>query len=911
MTAPRRMLGRNPSAQYFTLEGLELLTGVSPEDFDKLVLKELMDNALDACDEILERPVIKIKVVRANGFLKIFVQDNGPGIDAKGIRKITDFSNLYSSRYHYKYPTRGALGNAWKFILGMTYALASATRTSYDGPPVAIISKRKLESKGKRYDITVQYDGADASANAETSDVPFEGASGTIVTISLPIYKKDWLKPYRYLHLIEGFAYFNPHAEIVFENIEGKLFHYPSVVEPGYHCSSKRLCESIHWFSMDESMERVEAEIRDGRENGTHPWVSDFIRSFRGLSSKKTVHRVLSRVGIDDGPLEDLEGNPELIRTLCHVMREECKPPSPLVLDVLCEENIRARLMQIDGILEDSVPFFKYKCKRGVYWRYVGESLVSVPFVVEVAVAVNMQNGRFVHIGVNGSPKLGDPFGPYVFKFEDKKGEKASVTGIRGILEKNGVGVKESVTVLVHIICPNIQYMDPGKMRMDIDPFYKAIKWAVDKASSSFKQVSRMLQAMAYAQPLPKNIKEAVFQVLPEAIKFVSSDGKFRYKQRQLWYVVRDMLGQRGLREYSPTYDYYANKLLPQAQEKFNLDLRGLLKEANAELHEPRSESFIPLSTEGVESYQIPLWKYNKILYVEKRGFKDVIVANRFHDEYDMAVIGSQGESSTETRKLLKRIEEIALKGKVEGKIDILCIHDADIWGHDIVLTLKKASQRMKQHTLNVIDLGLTMTEAVELGLKPEKVVHKKEKRIPKKLLENLSDEELFLLTGKKKDEQNESIKESFRVELNAFTPEQFMDWLAKKLEEHGVKRKVRPPDHVIADETQKKVDGSLEKYVKEAILELCGGQELVDKLKASIKGQKDLDFPNMPEEVDRILETYPTDGWDDIIANKVNEQVKEVLNDDEIRNQIRKAIMKRLIHATESLEKRMGNFFD
>lgn len=887
MATPRRMLGRSPITHFITLEGLELLTGVDPEDFDKLILKELGDNALDASDETSSSPAIGITVKKTENLLKLIIKDNAFGVDAEGIKKITDFSRLYSSRFHYKCPTRGALGNAWKYILGITYALASATKTNYVEPPVTIISR------GKRYDIEIQYENGEVSAKVVTSrtirKTENESPAGTTVIVSLPIYSNKWLRAGRYRHLVEGFAYFNPQAEIVFEDIEGNTLHYPSLEEDSHN--SKKPHESVHWFSQDEFTERVEAEIREHLRHRTHYRLPAFIEGFRGLSGHKAVRSVLDHAGINTPSLEDLGGKPELIAKLYHAMRGACKPPRPSILDTIGKADAYVRMIQIDGVAGPS--YFRYKCKKAVYEHYVGGASVSVPFIVEVAVAVNRQNGRFIHVGVNRSPKLEDPFGRYVFEFKGKE----QVAGIRGILERNDIKRNDPVTVLVHITCPNVQYRDPGKIHMDVHPFFSAIQETVNKASSFYKRAKRRIAALRGGGYVPDTMKEATFNVLPEAIDFVSSGGRFRYKQRQLWYVVRAIFDQRGLSDYSPTYDYFTNKLIPQAKEETNIDLSGLLKEANAELHEPRSGSIIPLSTEGVESYEIPEWKYNKILYVEKRGFKDVIVANRFHDRYDMAVIGAQGESSEDTRKLLKRVEQIVSeKGRMGKRIDILCVHDADIWGHDITLTLSHASQRMKAHSLNVIDLGLTMTEAIKLGLKPERVLHKKPKRMPKKLLRYLPEQELLLLTGKEEVyELYKPLKESYRVELNAFTPEQFMEWLAKKLEEHGIKGKVRPPDEVVAKETQKKVDESLQEHVRDVMFELCGGQEVVEELKASIMRREGLENLDVSEEMDQSLETYPTDGWSDVIEREVDGHVAQAFENDRTREEIREAILDRL----------------
>jgi hypothetical protein len=62
-----------------------------------VVLKELADNALDACEEADIAPMILIAV---NGN-SITIVDNGPGIPAKTIDGILDYSVRVSSREAY------------------------------------------------------------------------------------------------------------------------------------------------------------------------------------------------------------------------------------------------------------------------------------------------------------------------------------------------------------------------------------------------------------------------------------------------------------------------------------------------------------------------------------------------------------------------------------------------------------------------------------------------------------------------------------------------------------------------------------------------------------------------------------------------------------------------------------------
>ena len=94
-------------------------TGHQPDAWPLVVLKELVDNALDACEEGEVGPEITIQVDN-NG---ITVTDNGPGVPAETITDVLDFSVRVSSREAYVAPDRGAQGNALKTIVAMPFVL--------------------------------------------------------------------------------------------------------------------------------------------------------------------------------------------------------------------------------------------------------------------------------------------------------------------------------------------------------------------------------------------------------------------------------------------------------------------------------------------------------------------------------------------------------------------------------------------------------------------------------------------------------------------------------------------------------------------------------------------------------------------------------------------------------------------
>jgi hypothetical protein len=90
-------------------------TGHDVWDWPLVIVKELVDNALDAAEEAEIAPVVSIIVDGDT----IAIGDNGPGIPAETIAGVLDYAIRVSSREAYVSPTRGAQGNALKTANGL------------------------------------------------------------------------------------------------------------------------------------------------------------------------------------------------------------------------------------------------------------------------------------------------------------------------------------------------------------------------------------------------------------------------------------------------------------------------------------------------------------------------------------------------------------------------------------------------------------------------------------------------------------------------------------------------------------------------------------------------------------------------------------------------------------------------
>ena len=89
---------------FFSEKELVTQTGHDIQEWPLVIVKELVDNALDACEEADTSPVIAV----AAGAAGITIRDNGPGIPDETLRGAMDFTVRASNREAYVAPDRGA-----------------------------------------------------------------------------------------------------------------------------------------------------------------------------------------------------------------------------------------------------------------------------------------------------------------------------------------------------------------------------------------------------------------------------------------------------------------------------------------------------------------------------------------------------------------------------------------------------------------------------------------------------------------------------------------------------------------------------------------------------------------------------------------------------------------------------------
>ncbi len=289
--------------------------------------------------------------------------------------------------------------------------------------------------------------------------------------------------------------------------------------------------------------------------------------------------------------------------------------------------------------------------------------------------------------------------------------------------------------------------------------------------------------------------------ILPEAYNHASNEGQYTASRRQVYYASREAF----LKATGKPIEYkYFDQLLANYMDENNLskvwkitaDPRGTFEIPNTS-----SEKRIPVGTLAIDAYldekegdimvapphlpiQFPSTKsgvrYQAILYIEKEGFGPMLKEAGIAEKFDVAILSCKGQSVVAARRLVDML------CSVEGGIPLFVVHDFDIYGFQIRDRLAEVAEsgtiRYRfENKINMTDFGLRLEDALAYGLASETVELKRKLAIPAGLTK---DEIEFLQSGK-------------RVELNAFTTSQFIEWLEGKLRLHLPERLI-PDDDVL-----------------------------------------------------------------------------------------------------------------
>jgi hypothetical protein len=316
-------------------------------------------------------------------------------------------------------------------------------------------------------------------------------------------------------------------------------------------------------------------------------------------------------------------------------------------------------------------------------------------------------------------------------------------------------------------------------------------QWAKTKKSEERRPAYISYRRERMTRERRMQVKEAAQQVMEEAYLKASANGTLPANARQIMYAARGKIQEMTGRMLGD--QYFTQTLLPDYLEEHQPDW-DIAYDARGNFTEPHTEHEVALGTLGVQGYLDdvkealfeegklrtariktlgPDLNFGALMYVEKEGFDQLWRRVRLAERFDIGIFSSKGISSTSARKLADVICG-------EYDIPLLVLHDCDLAGFTILNTLRTDNRRYQfEYAINVVDLGLRLADARQMGLQDEAAAESKSSPAVrrKQLLKNgaTPEEAEFLLTK--------------RFELNAMTSDQLVAFVERKLAEHGIKK--------------------------------------------------------------------------------------------------------------------------
>jgi hypothetical protein len=313
------------------------------------------------------------------------------------------------------------------------------------------------------------------------------------------------------------------------------------------------------------------------------------------------------------------------------------------------------------------------------------------------------------------------------------------------------------------------------------------------------RQASARARRDTMWNPRRIDIKKACRLFMEQAYLRASGGGVYPATARQIMYAIRGQV--QGMTERRLDDHYFTQTLLPDYIAETGVNW-NVVYDDRGHFQEPHEDgTVIGLGTLNVRNYisqghsltisslkhtpemvtaKGPGFRFVAILFIEKEGFLPLLETAGFAERYDLAIMSTKGVSNTSARRLVDTVCS-------QYQVPLLVLRDFDRSGFVIAGTLQRDTRRYAfQNQIQVIDLGLRLEDARRYSLESERVYEKMtDLKLRAQLRSNGATEPeiQFLALGQ-------------RVELNAFTSDQFVEWLTGKLDDlqqHGIISKVVP----------------------------------------------------------------------------------------------------------------------
>ena len=809
----REAVSIDRQAEFFSESELTKQMGHTKEYWPIVIVAELIDNALDHCEECKRAP--EIAVVLGPDFIEVI--DNGEGMADDLVTKMLDYQNRTSSRLGHVSPTRGTQGNAAKCLFAVPCVLS-------DNKGIV-----EIESSAVHHIITVHIDPIEQKPKTDHLKEVSERQSGTSIKVHLPCLL-DNLKT-QIVQLVNSYVCINPHASFTCR-IGNEVQIESKASQPISKWNASK-GDPPAWHDSQSFQNLIHSQISADRKNGKNTSLVAFVQRFHGLKRHQKAQLALESVGMETCSLESLVTenglDVPLVDKILGSMKQFAVSPKPFALGRIGKPHLQQHFANQ----------FNYQQRHSV-------TSSGLPYQFEVAFHDRDDDfGRRLITGVNYSSEI----------------RTERINEIDSCLEHQMVDEDAPVDVFVHVTIPRVEYTNRGKTEVALNPdIHKALFGAIKKVTANFtaKIKARERDAARQSENRVKRgdstMKEAIFAVLEEAICSVSDGGKCQFSARTLYYAVRPLVQQY---HDQPIQQSYLDKVIDEYEERNGIiELRT--RDPRGILIEPHTGKQLNLGTREVNEYRMPDNLYQSILYVEKKGLWPLFQLGQIAEKYDAALIFSEGYSVRAAQYIMQ------MAAKVHN-MKVLVFHDADPSGYGIAESIGKNSGA-HQFDFEVIDAGLKITEAVAMGLPTEKFT--RQKALQQGIC--FTPEELEYFQGEPQSIRGKSGRPTTqwincqRVELNALaaTPDRFIRWIEEKLKKHGVMKKLIPTVEVVEEQVKASYDESLHDLIEKLITEEFAIAEKVEQVSSRMAKPGPLTYQNAYKSLENWSRNLEPKSW-------------------------------------------------
>jgi DNA topoisomerase VI subunit B len=858
MSTEPKFTTRRREFDYVQLHWLEKTTGRPSHEWDIYIIKELIDNALDADEQwararggALELDV-QLKYSRhvEHGlYLLDFAVCNRAPFPTGALTSIFGLTSYTSNKGHLRYPTRGQQGNALKTILGIPYAL----RHEFYGDYQNYLKPLVIETGDQSHLISLGIDEREQEIILRPAEAtPRRRARDkTCIRVGIDRFRQESGRSTATLQAwAQRYALLNPHVTFRWAvNNSGEKVRWEFPADPSWDNLFNETAP-VHWYEYTQLRGLL---LVLERERGPEASLAEALQSFAGFTAEEDpcggrALALCSGLGLRTlGDLKLADGHDQTLRKG--------------LLPALERVGRRVPAAQLGGVgaanLTDALSRFSLIQGELLYHRLVRDAAddQAHPFVLELALAhLPKPNRRVIWTGLNHMPTYEDPF--YTRHLYLPEGQAEPVLGLDGFLDAYGLGPDKPVLLVMHIICPNVAFQDFSKTLIDTRPFREPLAKALHELLTEY--------GSAYAAKV-EDLQSLAHALMPRAINLLSQDGHQHYSGSQLLYALRRLLAiqlqDQGREELSRTWfnDRGANARLQGYIQAYAREhptaLTGLIEVEQGRLALPvHPDGHIALPLSRIGRVEVEEACVNKILLVTDPELVRVIIFNNLLTRFDAAILQITDTLDESFEDLLPHLGRLQLP--------LALFHHASATD---CLTAKRLQTRLAEYGLRdttLFDLGLTPSEGWRLNLPVEPSPEAGDRAT---LSEHLGPDEVSFL-----------IDQQQQISLFSLTPDMLTRWLDERLSALNFPPKLIPQATHVRTAALSIVRNAVGEWARKRVDEIMRPDVLADRGMRVIA--KHLDVEEGSLGLEEAMRSNPFKSWKIVLSEIIAGRYQDAL---------------------------------